>query len=553
MTTTSPATPSRTYPSLRAAWMPLAALCLAFFVEMVDNTLLSIALPTIGRDMGGTTTSLQWVAGAYSLTFGGLLLTAGSIADRFGRRRVLLVGLAAFGTLSLLVLLVNSTGELIALRAALGIAAAAMAPITNSLVFRLFDDEKLRMRAMTVMIIVGMSGFILGPLLGGTALAHVGWEWLLLINAPIALIAALGVRCGVAADHADDLTKDTLDLRGAALSIATIGLACWSLTSGVEHGWHSAITIASIAGSVIAGIVFIWHELRTPSPMLDVRVFTNGTVRGASIAQIGTAVAMASVMFGLILHFQYAYGWSPMKAGLANLPMIVTMLLATPLSEWLVTRFGHRVACLFGAICLAGSLFGLAWGVEHGYAAIAVSMVVMTIGLRTVMTICAVALVGAMPENRTSIAAALNDTAQEVGSSLGTALVGTFIAALVTTQLPAGTWSSELIESFFHGERITYTVLAIVVGVITTVGALTLTNSRDTEEHPAEDASVEATAAAHVDGAVEELPVTSSSSSAEIAVICPRKHDGNSTTRHCPVVCRGRVSSTPSTSANSQK
>ena len=151
-------------------------------------------------------------------------------------------------------------------------------------------------------------------------------------------------------------------------------------------------------------------------------------------------------MFGLILHFQYAYDWSPMKAGLANLPMIVTMLLATPLSEWLVTRFGHRVACLFGAICLAGSLFGLAWGVEHGYAAIAVSMVVMTIGLRTVMTICAVALVGAMPENRTSIAAALNDTAQEVGSSLGTALVGTFIAALVTTQLPAGTWSSELIE-----------------------------------------------------------------------------------------------------------
>lgn len=256
MTTTSPATPSRTYPSLRAAWMPLAALCLAFFVEMVDNTLLSIALPTIGRDMGGTTTSLQWVAGAYSLTFGGLLLTAGSIADRFGRRRVLLVGLAAFGTLSLLVLLVNSTGELIALRAALGIAAAAMAPITNSLVFRLFDDEKLRMRAMTVMIIVGMSGFILGPLLGGTALAHVGWEWLLLINAPIALIAALGVRFGVTADHADDLTKDTLDLRGAALSIATIGLACWSLTSGVEHGWHSAITIASIAGSVIAGIVF---------------------------------------------------------------------------------------------------------------------------------------------------------------------------------------------------------------------------------------------------------------------------------------------------------
>lgn len=194
MTTATLTNPPRTYPSLRAAWIPLAALCLAFFVEMVDNTLLSIALPTIGRDLGGGTTALQWVTGAYSLTFGGLLLTAGSIADRFGRRRVLLIGLGIFGTLSLGVLLVHSAGGLIALRAGLGIAAAAMAPITNSLVFRLFDDKALRMRAMTVMIVVGMSGFVLGPLLGGTALAHVSWEWLLLVNAPIAVIACVGVR-----------------------------------------------------------------------------------------------------------------------------------------------------------------------------------------------------------------------------------------------------------------------------------------------------------------------------------------------------------------------
>ena len=186
--------PARTYSSLRAAWIPLFALCLAFFVEMVDNTLLTIALPTIGRDLGSGITALQWVTGAYSLTFGGLLLTAGSMADRIGRRRVLLVGLAAFGTISLLVVLVQTAGELIALRAALGLTAAAMAPITNSLVFRLFDDQALRMRAMTLMIVVGMSGFILGPVLGGSVLAHVSWEWLLVVNAPIALIAWIGVQ-----------------------------------------------------------------------------------------------------------------------------------------------------------------------------------------------------------------------------------------------------------------------------------------------------------------------------------------------------------------------
>jgi EmrB/QacA subfamily drug resistance transporter len=480
--TATPPTPSRTYSSLRAAWIPLAALCLAFFVEMVDNTLLSIALPTIGRDLGSGTTALQWVTGAYSLTFGGLLLTAGSMADRLGRRRVLLVGLAVFGALSLCVVFVTTTGELIALRAALGVAAAAMAPITNSLVFRLFDDKALRMRAMTVMIIVGMSGFVLGPLLGGTALAHVKWEWLLVVNAPIAVLACIGVRLGVPADRREDLTDDRLDLPGAALSVTAIGLACYALTSGVDHGWLSAITLTSVVGAIAAAIGFVRHERRSAAPMLDLKLFSNGTVRGAAIAQTGTSIAMASVMFGLILHFQYAYGWSPVRAGLANLPIIVTMLLATPLSEWLARRFGHRIACLVGAACMAGALAGLSWGVDHGYAAIAVCMVFMTIGLRTVMTICAVALVDAMPGNRTSIGAALNDTAQEVGSSVGTAVVGTLIAALVTTHLPAGTWSSGLVASFFHGERITYGVLAAVVGLIAAGGSLSLTDSHTMEE-----------------------------------------------------------------------
>jgi len=495
MTTIPAAAPPRTYPTLRAAWIPLAALCLAFFVEMVDNTLLTIALPTIGRDLGGGTTALQWVTGAYSLTFGGLLLTAGSAADRLGRRRVLLVGLAVFGILSLCVAAVSTTGELIALRAALGVAAAAMAPITNSLVFRLFDTQALRMRAMTVMIVVGMSGFILGPLLGGTALAHVRWEWLLLVNAPIALIAWVGVRLGVPADRPEGLTDDRLDLPGAVLSIATIGLGCYVLTSGVEHGWLSLLTIGSAAGAVIALVAFIRHERQTASPMLDLGLFSVGTVRGAVMAQVGTSIAMAAVMFGLILHFQYAYGWSPVRAGLANLPIIVTMVLATPLSEWLGRRFGHRIACLVGAALLALSLVGLAWGVEHGYPAIAASMVVMTVGLRTVMTICAVALVDAMPANRTSIGAALNDTAQEVGTSVGTAVVGTMIAVLVTTQLPDGTWSDSLVSSFFAGERITYAVLAVVVGVLAGWGALSLTDSHSVDEHPSEpdaDAPAEA-------------------------------------------------------------
>jgi MFS family permease len=405
---------------------------------------------------------------------------------------VLQVGLGLFGVLSLGVLLVSTTSELIALRALLGIAAAAMAPITNSLVFRLFDDEKLRMRAITLMMVVGMSGFVLGPLLGGTMLAHLPWQWLLLINAPIALLACLGVHFGVAADTADGLTNDRLDLPGAALSILTIGLACYALTSGVQNGWMSPLTIAVALGAVASLVLFIVRERRAASPMLDLSLFRLGTVRGAAIAQIGTSVAMAGVMFALVLHFQYAWGWSPMVAGLANLPIIVTMIGATPLTEWLVRRFGHRIACFFGALLLAAGLGLMAWGVEQNYLTIAIAMVVMTIGLRTVMTICAVALVGAMPENRTSMGAAMNDTAQEVGTSIGTAVVGTLIAVLVTTVLPDGAWTPALVASFFHGEQIVFIILAVAVGLIAGIGALTLTNSHDVDEHEPAPAEVEA-------------------------------------------------------------
>lgn len=485
MSTTTAAPPARTFSSLRAAWIPLTALCLAFFVEMVDNTLLTIALPTIGRDLGSGTTALQWISGAYSLTFGGLLLTAGSVADRLGRRRVLLVGLVAFGLISLLVVVVSTTGQLIVLRGALGLAAAAMAPITNSLVFRLFDDEKLRMRAMTLMIAVGMSGFVLGPLLGGTALAHVSWEWLLLANGPIALAAWIGVRIGVPADRPESLSTGRLDLPGSVLSIATIGLACYTLTSGVEHGWTSPVTIACAAGAVLALIGFIQRERNAAEPMLDLRLFTRGIVRGAAIAQTGTSIAMAGVMFSLILHFQFAYGWSPIRAGLANLPMILTMLAVSPLAELLLRRYGHRIACLIGAGCLTFSLAAMAWSVDKGYFAIAVCMVLMTAGLRIVMTTCAVALIGALPEDSTSIAAAINDTAQELGTSIGTAVTGTLIALLVATVLPAQGWTSDLVTSFFHGERITFAVLAAIAGLVAFGGSLVLTDSRQSDEHPA--------------------------------------------------------------------
>lgn len=473
---------ARRYTTLRQAWIPMTALCLAFFVEMVDNTVLNIALPTIGRDLHSSTTQLQWVSGAYSLTFGGMLLTAGSIADRFGRRRVLLVGLGAFGLLSALVLGIHTTHQLIALRAILGIAAAAMAPVTNSLVFRLFDDEAPRMRAISLMMVVGMSGFALGPIGAGTVLAHIRWQWLLLINLPIALVAVLGVWRGVPADEPEDLHPAPLDIPGALLTMASIGLFSYTFTSGVDHGWRARTTIACGVGAVVAMAAFVWRERTAREPMLDLSLFRNRTVRGASFTQLGSNVAMAGAMFAMMMHFQYALGWSPMKAGLANLPFVITMLAATPFIERLVAAVGHRVSCLIGTVLLIVSLLGLTYAMGRPYWVLALAMVVLTIGLRIIMTICAVALVEAMPENRTSIGAAINDTAQELGTSVGISIVGTVLAAVVGTLLPAGAWDRSFVELFFHGERVTYLVLAAVVAVVSLWGSSTLTDSRSADE-----------------------------------------------------------------------
>jgi len=489
MSSTTTVTPSHDAPAstkpttLRAAWIPLAALCLAFFVEMVDNTVLTIALPTMGRDLGASTTQLQWVTGSYSLVFGSLLLVAGTVADRFGRRRVLLGGLTLFGLVSAMVWFVHDANQLIAVRSVLGIAAACMAPVTMSLVFRLFDDEGARMRAITLMVTIGMSAMALGPVVAGTALAHVSWEWLLFVNTPIAALAVLGVVLGVPRDTADDLHPAPPDLPGAALTLAAMALGCYSLTSGVENGWTSATTLACAAGAVAALVGFVLRERSAAHPMIDLSLLTHRTVSGSALAQLAGAIAQMAAMFLLIIHFQYANGWSPMRAGFANLPFVITMMVSGPVVDTLTKRYGHRVTTAVATVLITASLVGMAFAVGQPYWVLTVAIIAMTLGLRIVMVVCAVALIDSVPENRTSLGTALNDVSAELGSSIGVALVGTVMAAIVGSALPEGPWSPEFDASFLHFEHVALVATAIMVAVIGGYGASTLTDSTTTEEH----------------------------------------------------------------------
>lgn len=478
--------PSAAPASLRAAAPALLALCLTMLVEMVDNSILSVALPTIGRDLAVGPTGLQWIVGAYSLTFGGLLLIGGTLGDKLGRRRMLLWGLAGFGASSLLVLAAHSAWQLVAVRALCGVFAALIAPGTMSLVFRLFDDPVLRRRAIGLIVSVAMIGVAIGPAVGGLAVEHMPWQMLMVANAPIAVLAWWGVRRGIAADNQADRREGPVDLPGAALSVTTIACGLFAFTLAVQEGWLAWQTIASALIAVAAGIGFVQRERRTADPMLDLTLFARPTVRGSAILQTAVMVAMVGVSFASTQLFQFAWGWSPMQAGFGTLPLVVGMFLGSPVTDALMAKFGHRLTALIGCAGLVASLVLLIFSMSS-YLGFAAGLLILAVGMRMVMTTCAVALIEALPQDHTSLGSALNDTAQELGNSVGVAVIGTVTATVMGASLPTGQWSQVVTDQFLHSQRIGFAILAGIVAVIAVIGGRTLTSSTATEEHPAFD------------------------------------------------------------------
>ena len=282
-TITAPPREDRKAQSLLEAWPALLSLCLTMLVKMLDNSILNIALPVIGRDLGSTSTGLQWIVSAYSLTFGAFLMVGGTLGDRLGRRRTLLWGLAFFGLAGLCVMFCHTTGQLIAIRALSGAFAASIAPLTMSLVFRLFDDDALRGKAIGVIITVSMAGFAIGPVLSGLAVENWDWHWLLMLNAPTALIAWLGVYFGLAHDDTQTKKSGPIDFAGAIFSGLAVSLLLYALTNGAELGWGAPRTLISLGGSVLALVAFIWREHTAKDPMLDLSFFRIPTLTGSAI------------------------------------------------------------------------------------------------------------------------------------------------------------------------------------------------------------------------------------------------------------------------------
>jgi MFS family permease len=475
--------------TFRGSWMALAGLSAVFLFEMLDNSILNVALPTIGRELHSSTTALQWVTGAYSVVFGGLMLLFGAIADRFGRRRVMLIGLALLALASLATAFVTTAEQLIAVRAVMGIAAAMTTPGSMALAFRLFDEESLRVRAITLISTVGLVGLAIGPTVGGLVLAVAPWQVLLLVNVPIALLALVGIRAGIAADDPAELHRDPLDIPGALLATATIVFALVAPTMFVDDGAGSWMPWAMTAAAILAAAGFVLRERSAQHPLLDLGLLARPLVSSGLAFKAGAGLATAGLSYLVTLQLQLAWGWPPALAALGMLPQVVVLLALGPFVNPFVQRVGIRRAAWLSAAAVVAGLAVYAVFNSLGYVFVAIALALVAAGLRVVGVVAAVTVLSGLPKNRTTIGAALADTTTEVANGVGIAVAGTILAAVFTGSIAASGWTAQQAAEFQGAATLGGLVLTVVAAAFVVFGIFRSRRAGDAEHDSTEGAA----------------------------------------------------------------
>jgi MFS family permease len=453
---------------LQEAWVALAGLSAVFLFEMLDNSILNVALPTIGRDLHASTAGLQWVTGAYAVVFGGLMLPFGEVADRFGRRRVMLVGLVLLAVASGATALVTTAEQLIAVRVAMGTAAAMTTPLSMALAFRLFNEDGLRVRAITFISTAGLVGLAIGPIVGGFVLSIAPWQVLLLVNVPIAALAFLGIRRGIAPDEAAELHRDPVDVLGAVLGTTTIVLALVAPTLFVNERTDSWAPWAATSAAVISAILFFRHERSAPHPLLDLTLVARPLVSSGLAYKAAAGLAIAGMGYLVTLQLQLDWGWTPGLAAVAMLPQVIVLIGSGPFIDPFVKRVGLGRAAWLGAVAVVVGLAVYSLSSHFGYVWVAVALVLVAAGMRVVGVVAGVNVLGGLPKDRTSIGAALTDTASEVSSAVGIALTGTILAARFTGDIAASNWSAAQNSEF--QDALTIAGLVLTAGAAALVG-----------------------------------------------------------------------------------
>lgn len=458
--------------TLRAAGLALAGLSAVFLFEMLDNSVLNVALPTIGRELGASTTALQWVTSSYAVVFGGLMIALSAVADRLGRRRVMIVGLVLLALASLATLFVTTVEQLIAVRAVMGIAAAMTTPGSLALAFRLFDDEQLRVRAITVISTVGLIGLALGPTAGGLVLAFAPWQTLLLVNVPIAVVALMCIRLGVPADRPEELHPNPIDILGAFSGTVAIVFALVAPTLFVEEGTASWMPWLAIAATVASAMIFVLRQRVAAHPLLDFALIARPLVSSGLAFKAAAGLAVAGLSYLVTLQLQLDWGWTPAQAALGMLPQVVVLIAGGAVISPLIKRVGLEKAAWLSAVVVVVGLGVYAAFGQLGYVWIATALVLVATGMRIVGVVAGNNVMSGLPADRTTIGAALIDTASELTTGIGIAISGTITAAVFTGSIATQYWTSAQTDEFREAVTLAAITLTAVAALLVVVGML---------------------------------------------------------------------------------
>ncbi|GAA1129840.1 MFS transporter [Citricoccus alkalitolerans] len=415
-------------------WIALGVLTLAVTLLAVDGTVLALAVPALTDSLGATSTEVLWIGDIYSFALAGLLVTMGNLADRIGRKKLLLIGSVGFGISSALAAVSPTPELLIAARALLGISGATIMPSTLALIRSTFLDAKQRTRAIAVWAAGATAGAALGPLVGGALLEHFWWGSVFLINIPVmVLVLALGIPLLIESRNPE---RAPIDLLSAFLSVAAIVPIVYAIKTVVKEG----ATLGFFAGAVVglaAGVTFVIRQRRLAHPLVDITLFARPAFTGAVIANGVSIFALSGLLFFFSQYLQLVRGFSPLIAGLAELPATVAAILAVLVVGWFVTRLGRGRAIAVALFTTAAGMVGLALAESlPNYLWLGIALAVIAGGIAIAETISIDTVVSVVPRERAGAASSIAETAYELGIALGIAVLGSVLNAVYRASVP---------------------------------------------------------------------------------------------------------------------
>ncbi|MEU9578458.1 MFS transporter [Streptomyces chilikensis] len=433
-------------------WLALIAVSFGLLMVQLDGSVVAIANPAIGRDLGATTAELQWVTNSYLLALAASMILGGKLGDRFGRRFHYLAGIGGFVVTSVAIGLSDSIGTVILFRALQGLCGGILMPNTLGILRAVFPPRRFPV-AVGIWGMVSAVSTSLGPIVGGLLVENVGWQWVFHLNAPIGLVAIL-FSMRVLAESKNSTGRHRFDVTGVVLLAAGLLALVFGIVMGETWGWASAGTLGSLAAGLAVLVLFGWYETRQAHPLLPMRLFRDRSLTIGAVMTVLNFFVMLGGIFFIMLYLQNVRGYTPVEAGVATLPMSLASLVASPLGARLSQRLGARVSVPIGLLLSALAMFSmLTWTVDSSYATMWVPCIAMGLGVGIVLPATADTIIGNAPVKDGGVASGLQSTMLQIGGALGTSVLVSVIAGKVGSSLFAELTGAGVPPAVAHGLR----------------------------------------------------------------------------------------------------